>query len=321
MSYSSNPLLPRARAQAVRLVVEQKLPVSVAARKSGIHRTTLWRWKRKWLQLNQYVQLENTNRPHRRAGNAFRQSALRWLIPTESSRPHYCPHAVSDGVVYRILKLRRILKRCAEVVWYHLTHLEGVSVSLSSVRRILRRFQLIRGRRPRLRRDNPVRPQVTRPGELVQTDTIHYVCPLTKKRRYVYTVIDLYTRMAYAVVHDRIGPRTAANIILRASTHFGFAFGMVQADNGPEFSRYFEQVLVRRGVLTRHSRLHRPNDNAHIERFNRTIQEECLGRTLTYKDTNSQVQVRLNQYLDYYNTRRVHLGLQFRTPQEMLQRS
>jgi transposase InsO family protein len=321
MSYSSNPLLPRARAQAVRLVVEQKLPMSVAARKSGIHRTTLWRWKRKWLRLNEYVQLANTNRPHRRAGSVFRRAALRWLIPTESSRPRSCPHAVSDAVVNRVLELRRTLKRCAEVVWYHLAHIEAVHISLSSVRRILRRFQLIRGRRPRLRRDNPVRPQVSRPGELVQTDTVHYVCPLTKKRRYVYTVIDLYTRMAYAAVCDRIGPGIAASIILRASTHFGFAFHMVQADNGPEFGRYFEQTLVRRGVLTRHSRLHRPNDNAHIERFNRTIQEECLGRTLTYKDTNNQVQARLTQYLDFYNTRRVHLGLQFRTPQEMLQSS
>jgi len=31
MSYPSNPLLPEARAEAVRLVVEHKLPVSVAA--------------------------------------------------------------------------------------------------------------------------------------------------------------------------------------------------------------------------------------------------------------------------------------------------
>ena len=31
MSYSSNPLLPKARADAVRLVVEDHLPVSVAA--------------------------------------------------------------------------------------------------------------------------------------------------------------------------------------------------------------------------------------------------------------------------------------------------
>ena len=48
MSYSNNPLLPKARGQAVRLVVEQKLPLAVAARKSGIHRSTLWRWCRAW---------------------------------------------------------------------------------------------------------------------------------------------------------------------------------------------------------------------------------------------------------------------------------
>ncbi len=57
MSYSSNPLLPKARAQAVRLVVEQRMPLTIAARRSGVHRTTLWRWLRKWRQLNQNVQL------------------------------------------------------------------------------------------------------------------------------------------------------------------------------------------------------------------------------------------------------------------------
>ena len=321
MSYSSNPLLPRARAQAVRLVVEQNLPLSVAARKSGVHRTTVWRWLRKWRELNEHVQLVNENRPNRTPGGAFRLSSCRWPIPTLSSRPRSCPHAVSEPVIARIVELRVTLKRCAEVVWYHLVHLEGISVSLSSVRRILRRYHLVNGRKPRIRRDNPIRPRVTKPGELVQTDTIHYVCPLTKKRRYVYTVIDLYSRMAYATVHDRIGPGIAARVIMNASTRFGFDFGMVQADNGPEFSRYFEDTLRRKGIQTRHSRLHRPNDNAHIERFNRTIQEECLGRTLTHKIATKQVQARLTAYLDFYNTERIHLGLQLRTPADMLQRT
>ena len=57
MSYSSNPLLPKARADAVRLLVLEQLPVAVAARKSGIHRTTLWRWKQRWLEVNQISRL------------------------------------------------------------------------------------------------------------------------------------------------------------------------------------------------------------------------------------------------------------------------
>lgn len=172
-----------------------------------------------------------------------------------------------------------------------------------------------------MRPDNPKRPHVTTPGELVETDTIHYVCPLTKSRRYVYTVIDVYTRMTYAEVHPRILPGLAANVILHARNEFGFDLHMVQADNGPEFSRYFEQVLAGHNMPVRHTRLGRPNDNAHIERFNRTIQEECLGSSISYRTTTKHIQTKLDNYLEFYNFKRVHLSLQYRTPAEMLRRS
>jgi transposase InsO family protein len=90
--------------------------------------------------------------------------------------------------------------------------------------------------------------------------------------------------------------------------------------NGPEYSHYFEDRLRRNGIPTRHSRLHRPNDNAHIERFNRTIQDECLGRYLSYKTPTGVIQAKITTYLDFYNTKRIHLGLQLRTPTEVLQR-
>ena len=75
-----------------------------------------------------------------------------------------------------------------------------------------------------------------------------------------------------------------------------------------------------RGIAVRHSRLGRLNDNAHIERFNRTIQEECLGQRMTYRITDKTIQARLTAYLDYYNHERVHLGIQFQAPISMLQR-
>lgn len=321
MAYSTNPYLPRARALAMQLLIRDQLPQQVVAHRCGVHRSTIWRWKQKWHQLNQHVQFDNPNRPRRAYGRANHLTRCTWRIPTLSSRPHSSPHAIATAIVARVLELRATLRRCAEVIWYYATAREGLLVSLSSVRRILKRHHCFDGaRKKRVPADNPRRPHVTRPGELVQTDTIHYVCPLTRRRRYVYTVIDLYTRMAHAEVHDRIGPGIATRVILRAQALFGFSFALVQADNGPEFSRYFEQALARAHIHTRHSRLQRPNDNAHIERFNRTIQEECLGNRLSYKATNKHVQARLAAYLDYYNRDRVHLGLQCLTPGEMLQR-
>lgn len=322
MAYSTNPNLPKARALAMQLLVREQLPLQVVANRCGVSRTTVWRWKRKWDVLNEHVQFTNDNRPQRTTRirvSAFRLTACKWLIPTLTSRPRTSPRAIGAELVARVLELRAQLKRCAEVIWYHLAR-NGVRLSLSSVRRILRRHHCFdEARKKRVRPDNPRRPHVTKPGELVQTDTIH--CPLTKTRRYVYTVIDLYTRMAYAEIHPRILPGLAANVVLHARNEMGFDFQMVQADNGPEFGRYFAQVLAQNNVAVRHSRLGRPNDNAHIERFNRTIQEECLGSTLTYKTTTAHIQGKLNNYLEFYNFHRVHLGLQLRVPAEMLQRS
>ena len=166
----------------------------------------------------------------------------------------------------------------------------------------------------------PRRQHPTYPGELVQTDTIHYICPATAKRRYVYTVIDLYSRLTYTETHNRILPGIAADVIMRAQAYGGFAFHMVQADNGPEFSRYFEQRLRAANIQIRHSRLGRPNDNAHIERFNRTIQEECLGSRISSRVATATLQKKIDQYTKFYNTKRVHLGIQYRTPASVLQR-
>lgn len=322
MAYSTNPNLPRARAIALRMLIREGVSLQIVANRCGVQRSTIWRWKRKWLKLNEHVQFTNVNRPSVPAGSSFRLTACKWVIPTLTSRPHHSPRAIGAELIARVLELRSTLKRCAEVIWHYLVHRDGMVVSLSSVRRILKRHHCFDGaRKKRVRPDNPRRPVVTKPGELVQTDTIHYICPLTKQRRYVYTVIDVYTRMAYAEAHSYIRPGIAAGVILRARNELGFDFHIVQADNGPEFSHYFEQTLRRGGALTRHTRLGRPNDNAHIERFNRTIQEECLGRYITHKTSNKHLQTKLARYLEFYNFKRVHLGLQLRTPAEMLRRS
>ncbi len=325
MAYSINPNLPKARGMAMQLLIREQLPVQMVANKCGVHRSTVWRWKRKWLILNQNVQFTNPNRPTRPVSAKNKLANCSWRIATKSSRPHGHAWALPDEVVQTILQVRQQLKRCAEVVWHHVTTVLGLRVSLSSVRRVLRRHHCFDGaRKQRVRPDNPKRPKVTRPGGLVQSDTIHYICPYTHRRRYVYTVIDIYSRIAYAEVHSRILPGIAAQVVLRAQQNWressSFSIAMVQTDNGPEFGRYFEQVLGQNNIATRHSRLGRPNDNAHIERFNRTIQEECLGSRTSSRLANASLQAKLDQYIAYYNHHRIHLGLQLQTPGEMLQR-
>ena len=99
--------------------------------------------------------------------------------------------------------------------------------------------------------------------------------------------------------------RQIADFLARAQAAAPFRFDVVQADNGPEFQRWLELWLRSRKTTLRHSRVRRPNDNAFIERFNRTIQDECLGRYIPQRETKENVQVRLTAYLDYYNNDRL----------------
>lgn len=321
MAYSNNPNLPKARATALRLLVEEGLPSSTVALRAGVHRSTIWRWKRKWDELNRHVQMDNPNRPRRLYSRSNHLARCSWYIPTTSSRPASHKWAIPENVVQTVLQVRERLKRCAEVVWQYVTTVLYISVSLSSLRRILRRHHCYDGaRKPRLRRDNPKRPHVTSPGELVQTDTIHHVDPKTGRRRYYYTVIDLYTGLSHVTLASELRQGLAAQTVCGAQAVFGFQFSMVQADNGPEYGSYFEQQMTRANIRTRHSRLHRPNDNAHIERFNRTLQTECIGHYWRKSVPLSRQQDTLRAYLEYYNNHRVHLGIQLRTPSEMLQR-
>jgi putative transposase len=134
----------------------------------------------------------------------------------------------------------------------------------------------------------------------------------------LYTVIDVYSRWAYAEYHTRLGQDIAAAVVTRAQAYAGFHFACVQADNGPEYSQEFESRLKAKGMVVRHSRVRRPNDNAFVERFNRTIQEECVGNTNAFSE---ELYSKVLTYLAYYNEERLHLGIQCRTPAEMLQRS
>jgi len=149
-------------------------------------------------------------------------------------------------------------------------------------------------------------------------DTVHFIDWITGERFYIYTIIDVHSRWAYAEVHDKLRQTMSLDVALRAQDTASFAFTMMQTDNGPEFQRYFSDMLAAKGIALRHSRVRQSNDNAHIERFNRTLQDECLSG---YPTRDQATQERLNGFLDYYNTSRKHMGIGFEIPAEVVQRS
>lgn len=273
-------------------VVSGRLSIAQAACKYGVNRSTIWRWVKK-------VKRWHLN------GHAY--------IWTESSAPHRHPNMLKPKAVNRIIELRQTLKRCAPVIHKHL-QLEGFTVSLSSVERTLRRLDLVKKRKQAVPYMPIPRPDPLYPGALVEIDTIHFVRS-DYSRCYIYAVIDVYSRLGYAEYHRSFSHKASFEVILNAEKYFGFKFKTVQTDNGPEFSESLWHLLRRRKIVLRHSRVRKPNDNAHIERFNRTIQEECFGRA---NPDERIVKEQLKNYILYYNERRLHLSLNLETPTQFV---
>jgi transposase InsO family protein len=231
-------------------------------------------------------------------------------IPTKSSRPHSHPKTLSQNLVDAIVQKRREHNRCAQVVHQEL-RVAGIVVSLSSVKRTLERRGLIATRSPWKRWHSTFpRPTAEKPGDLVQIDTIH-IQPKGETKFYVYTLIDLFSRFAYAKIVWRINTHESLKFVHAAQQAAGFSFSTIQSDHGQEFSSWFTENIGIMGIAHRHSRVRQANDNAHVERFNRTIQEECLDRVP--KEFWSYQKV-IKRYLAYYNGERSHMGIDFLTP-------
>ena len=238
-------------------------------------------------------------------------------IPTGSSIPHTSPNALKKEIVTAIIQKRIGRRRCGQHIHHELVK-EGMKVSLPSVQRTLDRLGFLQKRSPWKRpHDYTERPEITHAGALLEADTVHIMLP-DGSRLYVYTLIDLFSRWAYAEVVTRISAAHSFQFILKATDTAPFKMAMVQTDNGGEFQKMFRFRIHKLGIQHRYSRVRQSNDQAHIERFNRTIQEECLDRTT---QTLWHFRKAINTFLPYYNNERSHMGINYQTPLEVLRRS
>ncbi len=286
MAYTKNPHMPKVRREAAYMVHRGYTPTEVG-RRFGVGSSTVCKWVKKAEQYGYHP------------------------IPTLSSRPKHHPNQLSDEKVDRIVSVRLEINRCSEVVHETLLQ-EGVEVSLSSVKRTLERHYLIKKRSPWKRyHPHQERPYVLNPGDLVELDTIHLMIS-PKKRIYVFTLIDVHSRFAYAKAYERISGTKSVLFLNEAQRHAPFRFTTIQSDHGSEFSSFFTERIQKNH---RYTRVGKPNDNAHIERFNRTLQEECLDK---YERSVDILNKALKQYLVYYNKKRLHLGINLKTPQQLL---
>jgi len=286
MAYTQNPHMPKVRQDAADMVRRGYTPTEVG-RRFGVGSSTICKWVKKAEKLGYYP------------------------IPTLSARPKHHPKELGEEKIHAIVKKRLEHNRCSEVVHQSLLK-EGVKISLSSVKRTLARRGLLKKRSPWKRFHPHVdRPYPLKAGDLVQIDTIHLMTG-EKTRIYVFVLLDVYSRWVYAKAYEKMNSAQTVEFVSEAQKEADFRFNMLQSDHGPEFGKWFVERIKK---SHRYTRIGKPNDNAHIERFNRTIQEECLDK---FPRIVSVLNKEISKYLKYYNYERLHMGISFLSPIQLL---
>ena len=264
-------------------------PVPYIAARVGVHRSTVYRWLkgiRQWGIKGYLRQYRNAKKGRRRRKT---QGAIAQRVLTLRRQHHEC---------------------CGEKIVYWLAK-EGIEISRSTVYRILNQHLHLRSKYRRNKRRGPV-PQATGPRQVIQMDTIDF------GDVYAFTAIDTHTREGQVVLRPGLTSGDGAIALKRVMSYFGRC-QVMQTDGGSEFEGDFAAALSQYAGQHRVARPYRKNEQAHIERFNRTVRHECLGWIKYRAQQIPELQTHVEQWLHYYHFVRPSMAFEpMQTPMEFL---
>ena len=200
--------------------------------------------------------------------------------------------AISESTIGRVLaklKERGRIPKAAKVTYYARTG--RIANHLDNTPKI------------RKQRRNGYTPKAA--GDLVQIDCV--IKFINGIRRYIVSGIDYKTSFAYSYAYTKLSSATSVDFLHKFQKVAPFTIKHIQTDNGGEFMARFHEDLEKQGLTHFFNYPRHPKSNGKIERYNRTIQAECIHGNLDelLYDIEHFNQI-LTDWLVYYNTKRPH---------------
>ena len=187
----------------------------------------------------------------------------------------------------------------------------------SQIRRVYHRYGFsLYKRMKRKRFDNPANA-ISVPMERNDEWAMDFMSDaLARGSRFrTLNVVDQYNRKCLGIdVRTSMPSRAVIHFLERMIEKHGKPKG-IRTDNGPEFtSHLFQEWLEKNDIEWIKIQKGKPQQNAIIERFNKTYREDVLDANLFF--TLQSVKDLTELWIDDYNNERPHEALNFKTPSE-----
>ena len=201
----------------------------------------------------------------------------------------------------------------------YLRNVKGYVWNHKRVYRIYRELELNLRIKPkkRLVREKPEPLQV--PEAINQAWSMDFMHDqLADGRSYrLFNVIDDYNREGLAIEADHSLPSVRVIRALEQIIEWRGKPGSIRCDNGPEYiSGALTSWARRKGISIRHIQPGKPQQNAFVERYNRTVRYDWLNQYLF--DSIAEVQEYATRWLWTYNHERPNMALGGITPRQKL---
>jgi len=274
-----------------------------AARAVGVSRASLYRWAKRLEPMSR--------RPHRPRRRAWPSALVRAIEELRADNPMWGKRKLAvllrrEGIAVSTSTVGRILRRLMD---------KGVVTPVPTLRRrpAGRRFRLMaRGHARRL----PKGMKPTRPGELVQIDTLFVNLAPGRAVKH-FTAYDPVAKWTLATIAGRATAQCARTILDKLLAEAPFQIAGVQVDGGSEFRAQFEDACRDNGLALYVLPPKRPQLNGHVERAQAAWRYEFYA-TNDLPNRLDKLKPLVDAFAHRFNHHRPHQALGDLTPAEYL---